>query len=83
MKRFLLCLFALAVVVAGSQAGPFKRLQERREARKAEVAGDTITVKDAKPVVVTTEKTYRLSGTKATVTPATTKGASSACPNCK
>ena len=83
MKRFLLCLFALAVVAAGSQAGPFKRLQERREARKAEVAGDTITVKDAKPVTITTEKTYRLSSQKVTVAPAPVKGAASTCPNCK
>ena len=71
----LLCLCGFSSVVS---AGIFDRIRERRENRKNP---ETVTVKEETPVVVKTEKVYRLSGQKVTVTPA--KGKAGDCPNCK
>lgn len=77
MKRFLV-LSACLLSCCAANAGVFERIKERREARHAKP--ETVTVKESTPVVVTTEKTYKLTGQKITVAPV--KGGKD-CPNCK
>ena len=68
MKYALTLALALCVTLSSFAGGLRSRWEARREARAA--ASQTVTVKEATPAVVTTEKTYKLTGTKTVITPA-------------
>lgn len=72
--KFILTLALAACVTLSSFGGGLRsRWEARREARAAQTKAETVVVKESAPVTVTTEKTYKLTGTKTVITPATTE----------